>query len=711
MWLLSIAQMLTVVATGAQPGMSAGQAVGNEPDPIPTRQTYFAIPFEIDQMDHPTLGAAEIQLFVSRDRGGTWQHETSVSPTTKNFLFRAPNDGEYWFAVRTRDKAGNLRPPLINAPGLRVVVDTQAPTLSIEAQRGPAGQIIAKWKIDEANIKPETLKLQYRGGEGQPWEDVAVDLSKMQTDAAASSGESIWWAPAGQGRIEIRVEVADAAGNRNVSHAQVMTVASAAPPANGIAQAPETAAPSAGYEANWQASSNQSASSQQTNDSTGSAPAQTSPAYDPYQQGYGSGAAQTASERLSGSSYNPDANSSYSTGGGMPGYDSPGASSSGSDYGVDPNTTAQNPQSSAAAPSQPSGRSQYGQYGQSEPSQPQQQYGQYTQNKQPESQYDQYAQNQPSQPQQQYGQYPSQPGYGSQETTEPYETQTNRSGYGTQDRSGAGTVAAQPAPAYQSQYDPRGATTQGNDRPTVNGYGSSSDYGSSTQRSTGPAAPQRTVNTSLFEIDYTNPPQPLAVGRVELWGTRDGGVTWQSYGFDSDSRSPMLARVPNEGTYGFHVVFHPMHGQRAQPPQRGQTPDMLICVDLTRPNTQVVGVEQSRDGLTIRWLAADARLADTPITLKYADAATGQWRVIAQNVDNSGSYRWTLPIGLPPEVQIRVEARDTAGNVATAETHRPIRLAKAPGARSGPSQHSVEVQNVRPFGQSGQSGPQRYIIR
>lgn len=692
MWLLSIAQVLTVVATGAQPGSAVGPRAGDLPEPLSTRQTYFAIPFEIDQVDHPVLGATEIQLYTSRDRGVTWQHETSVSPTTKQFLFRAASDGEYWFAVRTRDRAGNFRPPLISGPGLRVIVDTKAPALSIEAQRGPAGQIVAKWKIDEANIKPETLKLQYRLGESHQWEDVALDPSQMQTDAAVSSGESTWWAPAGQGRIEIRAEVADAAGNRNVSHAQVTTVASAATPSmDSMVQTTQPPVAPGGTEGNWQASAGQNSWSQQN--AYGNQPAaSTGPsAQDSYSQGYGgsqgygTGATEMANESVPRSGYGSGSNYGGSTEYGTPSRDPVGGGARTDGYGADANMTAQNP-TSAVTPNRSAGPSQYGQYAENAPS-----YGQ------------QYQQNEPSS------------GYRSQNTPDTNSTWSgNNYSQPGQDRAGMGTVAAQPAPAYQSQYHPGGAASQERNRPTNSAYGPGSAYGNPRQNSANNTRPIRTVNTNLVEIAYTNPSQPLAVGRVEVWGTRDGGNTWKSYGFDSDSRSPMLTRVPEEGTYGFNVVFHPLNGQPAKAPRRGQAPDMLIRVDLTRPDARLLGVDQvpnRPDELTIRWQASDVQLAEAPISLHYADATTGQWRPIAQNLENSGSYRWRLPAGVPSKVQIRVDAKDVAGNVASVETRNPVQTATRPQPQRGMSSYSVEIQDVQPVGQSDQSAPRRYYIR
>ncbi len=684
MWLLSIAQILAVAATGAQPELVGGQSSGSLPDPISTRQTYFAIPFEIDQIDHPVLGAAEIQLYVSRDRGSTWQHETSVAPTTKQFLFRAPSDGQYWFAVRTRDRAGNFRPPIIDTPGLKVIIDTQAPSLTIDAQRGQAGEIIAKWKIDETNIKPETFKLQYRIAGSQQWETIAVDPAQFKTDGTTSSGEAVWWAPAGQGRVEIRVEVADTAGNPNVSHAQVTTVVSALPSDNAMAPSPASPSTLAAPQSDWQASPTQNAWVQQNTTGAQRAPiSQQSSGYEPYGQATGGGTASIAQDSVANPGYTPNANPAYSGGSAPNGYDANRQGSAARQYGADPYRTAQNPPSPTPQPSRD------------------------------ELPGSQFSQNAPPASQQTFSPYDSQSGYVASRTPENNGMRSGNSEYGTHDRPAVGTVAAQPSPPYQSQYNPSRDTYPAPDRQSTGGYGPTG-HGTPSPTPSSSAATTRTVNTKLFEIDYTNPPQPMTVGRVELWGTRDGGVTWQSFGYDSDSRSPMLARVSDEGTYGFKVAFHPMYGPPAQAPSQGEMPSTVVRVDLTRPDATLLGVDRTPSApnqLSIRWQAADTQLADTPISLYYADAATGNWLPIAQGLQNSGEYRWKLPGGLPPEVQIRIEAHDRAGNVTRAETRDPIRLAEIPRVQGGTPPYSVEIQNVRPVGPADQAAPRRYYIR
>ena len=70
-----------------------------------------------------------------------------------------------------------------------------------------------------------------------------------------------------------------------------------------------------------------------------------------------------------------------------------------------------------------------------------------------------------------------------------------------------------------------------------------------------PGVQLRLINTRVFQLDYDT----RVFGRhahmpVELWGMRDGGNTWQSFGRDPKGQSPMLVTVPEEGIYGFRMA-------------------------------------------------------------------------------------------------------------------------------------------------------------
>ena len=137
-------------------------------------------------------------------------------------------DGEFWFLVRTLDRSGRSRPEGPNVPGLKVTVDTKPPQLQLGVQRGQAGQVTAKWKVDEPNLQSDSLSIQYRV-DGGPWQAVAVDAAVMARSGTVQTGEVTWWLQQGNGPIEVRAEVRDAAGNPAVNSAKIEPATAAIP--------------------------------------------------------------------------------------------------------------------------------------------------------------------------------------------------------------------------------------------------------------------------------------------------------------------------------------------------------------------------------------------------------------------------------------------------------------------------------------------------
>ena len=219
-----------VATTGASSGL---------PEPIFTRQSVFAIPFQMNSGYQPAKDPATVFLFVSDDHGRTWQLEGEETPDRGRFACRTTKDGEYWFAIRTA--VGNVRPqtPGYETPGLRVVVDTTPPTLDLTAERGSGGQIVVRYRATELHPKLDSLKIQYRTSPDQPWQAVAIRRSTAtspqdphphgpatsSSDSSATenvlSGEASWWQAGPPQRVEIRGEIADLAGNIAISHSQL----------------------------------------------------------------------------------------------------------------------------------------------------------------------------------------------------------------------------------------------------------------------------------------------------------------------------------------------------------------------------------------------------------------------------------------------------------------------------------------------------------
>ena len=181
-------------------------------DLVYTKQPRFRIPYHSDPAELQRLGAREIQLFVSTDRGANWRLAQSVPPTAGRFAYEAPTDGEYWFSVRTLDGLGRLHPQAGGiVPGLKVAVDSRAPELALSLERTGA-QVRLAWRANDLNLDPGTLRLEFRQPGFDDWQAVQV--------VTQASGQTAWTAPA-TGTVSVRGTINDRAGNIGTGSAEL----------------------------------------------------------------------------------------------------------------------------------------------------------------------------------------------------------------------------------------------------------------------------------------------------------------------------------------------------------------------------------------------------------------------------------------------------------------------------------------------------------
>jgi hypothetical protein len=200
------ALLFCVVATGWT-GIACADSSQKQ---VHTKKRQFAIPFQFDNAELSRLGTTEVRLYVSVDRGGTWQHVQSVAPRTRKFYVRAPRDGIYWFAVRTVGK-DNQEHPAGNRiePELKVTVDTAVPKLRIQLSQPEPGKVQLNWTATDNNINPSTITLESMQNGKKKWSKVFVSKK--------SQGTTIWRVAAG-GVVEVRGEISDHAGNVGTGH-------------------------------------------------------------------------------------------------------------------------------------------------------------------------------------------------------------------------------------------------------------------------------------------------------------------------------------------------------------------------------------------------------------------------------------------------------------------------------------------------------------
>jgi hypothetical protein len=560
-------------------------------DVIYWRQNLFLIPYQMGAANEAAAGQAVV-LYVSKDRGATWQAVSEAKPQVRAFNYRAEADGEYWFAIRTLDGRGNAFPPGPMQPELRVVVDTTIPRFEqLIASPGDDGTLDICWRVVDANLDPHTVQIEAQIDRDGNWQPVPAGSSSPVTgitwDAQATAV-----LPAGSMATAVRVTAFDRARNRAVYQTSVM-------PANGVIAGSASAS-----SAEWPAI----VSGRGDDVPTSSFPAASTP-FDnrPNWQPGNLAATPTAPPPQPW----PADRTADSVTQAAPAYVTP------------PSTVASSMEDgfmgvAAANDARPN----------------------------------------PSLPQ----------------------------GEGIQV-----DVATPPVPVDDLRYAPlepfrqasisRGADPESTILPIAGTPPRNHDYswlGPESDVLSVDATP-KLVNSRTFALEYAlEHTGAEGVARVELWGTRDGGQTWRVYATDDDNRSPLIVTVDGEGLYGFRMVVESADGRGGFPPRSGERPELWVGVDMHRPDVTLSTAELGRGAdagtLVLRWIAEDDNLVPRPMALFYSSRPTGPWTAIATNLSNSGEYRWRLDRYLPTRVYLRLEARDTAGNVAAYQTTEPIAI-------------------------------------
>ena len=130
-------------------------------------------------------------------------------------------DGEYWFAIRTINRAGQATPEAIAAPGLRVLVDTKPPLLKLTAQPAPDGQVSLRWELDERNPKANSLRLAYRSATSDSWRPVKAAPQAASRAGSLEIGHVLFRPEPPAVDLECRGDVCDVAGNATTAYVRL----------------------------------------------------------------------------------------------------------------------------------------------------------------------------------------------------------------------------------------------------------------------------------------------------------------------------------------------------------------------------------------------------------------------------------------------------------------------------------------------------------
>ena len=215
--LLSLAFLVATSTTAGQEPSAPAAGAASRPDLPPafaTRQLDLEIPFQVTAGTDPSVQATAVKVLVSWDFGRNWHEYTQVPADAGKFRFRAKKDAEFWFVTQIVDGASRDQQP--QRPQLRLVIDTQKPDLKATAALNPTGQVEITWSVSDPHLIAQTLVIEYQDARGDEsaWEPLKLSPASQTPSRGGLAGRIAVAPPEGMRTMNVRAEVADAAGNK-----------------------------------------------------------------------------------------------------------------------------------------------------------------------------------------------------------------------------------------------------------------------------------------------------------------------------------------------------------------------------------------------------------------------------------------------------------------------------------------------------------------
>ncbi|HBE64564.1 MAG TPA: hypothetical protein DDX19_17825 [Rhodopirellula baltica] len=630
---------------------------------------------------------------------GQWKLLDRQPPDARQFHIRESGEGTFWFATRTVDANGRPFPPGPIVPELKVVVDTQGPQIDLEADSDADGRVVAKFTIRDAT-ETRQLTVHYVTDTTRRWEVATVER-EGNTGRLQLHPKDDWK------QLSLRLRALDQAGNETIVSELVQKPRVASKPTTRFASGPNGYGPSFGQ-----------GIFQGFGDLPGQAPAGSSKAasqgpemlplpsgmmsepngpvvenasgQQPHQSAMGAGRsieniATPEAESL------PAPSRPQTPAEAMRPLDAPAPQTQGPSpaIGTPQLPSSQLPRPQETSPQVPSSQAQppgsqtplaqsptLGTPGGSSSAEPETPF--HVGPSLPESIPAPAGLN-TNAPSQLNAPEPTSPVDKIQNSKEPVQSpwspitgdrksRDSQSLGGSAGNQPSGRSAETPT---EMRYESQRASSATMERTTLDPR-ETLDLKRLAERSV-----IRHSDSNRFSLDF----EIEAIGgrgveAIELYGTTDGGITWNRWGTDPDKASPFDIETNGEGIFGFQIVVVAANGLTSPRPLSGDAPDIVVVVDQTEPEVSITGArygEADRAGsLVIAYRCQDQYLMSRPITLSFSDTPEGPWTTIAAGLRNLGDYVWPADPQLPRQIYLRIDATDQAGNVGSYVLDQPV---------------------------------------
>jgi hypothetical protein len=669
----------------------------------------FSIPFTVDQAGAQPVA---VRLFVSRGPGGQWKLLDQKKPdvASKQFQYKAAGDGEYWFATRTIDAVGKAHPAGEIKPQLKVYVDTTKPAIALDVDADDQGRIYAALSMKDATPL-KRVQLRYATDNVKTWQPVEVPED--------SSNRRIQFDPKQDWKLlSLQLVVSDTPGNQTVINQMVRRPRVANHTTNRFASKPSLE-PIAAQPLPYRMDGKQAVDAEMVagpsqppmlaplprgitppinplpadsgwSNATAATPAMNRHGVNPNRF---RGASQQAASQQAASRYTAPPHTATTGSSAAPMNSVYGGSvplAAGSQSAARPPMQAQSqgstgvPTSSVSPGMQerqmvPANGVPFNEAGINPRSgmgfAPPSVRGKTPINSRPDGSQstlpppatpmqigEGFALNSPQ---------PSPPTPAMQESTS--------TAAAPRPASEPRTVAEAMRPITEESAVTKLKQEQipaPNPQPETGRYQTgrapNAESNSPMQR-----APVRFSDSERFSLGYElEAVGSRGVDAIELYGSLDHGSTWSLWGQDPDRSSPFDIETKGEGVFGFRIVVVGGNGLASPRPLAGESPDIFVVVDRTRPSIRITGAKYGEGdrtgGLVMRYECTDINLPRRPISLAFSGSPDGPWTTIAAGLENTGEYVWRADPNLPRQLYLRIDGTDQAGNIGTYILDQPI---------------------------------------
>ena len=180
------------------------------------------------------------------------------------------------------------------------------------------------------------------------------------------------------------------------------------------------------------------------------------------------------------------------------------------------------------------------------------------------------------------------------------------------------------------------------------------------------------LSSPAVSVSFRTAPNSPKVTGVDLWISTDRGATWKKHADNASPDRPLLFDAAADGEYGLYLILRNSAGGSAAPPTPGTAPQKTVLLDRQAPLVQILSARKDPDfainrEMHLRWTVQDENLPPRPVWLHFRTGETKAWRLICDGLEPESSYRWTVPEEASGRIEVKITAKDLAGNIGRSE--------------------------------------------